>query len=390
MPSRSSAHPLLVRYDALVESGAIRRDSAQIEILRKLEPLVQRLNKEAREASGGLRAALLNRARRFLPLRDSRPTEPRGFYIWGGVGHGKSTLMELFYNSLETKLKRREHFNAFMIDAHERLHRARRQANGDPIATIASDIANETRVLCIDEFDVTDIADATILARLLTALLSAGVAVAATSNVEPAHLYEGGRNRELFLPAIALLQERLQILHLAANDDYRLGKEEYGQVYFSPANGVAERAIDELFLHLTGFAHGEPITIEVKRREIRIPHAAGRVARFDFRDICGTALGAEDYLALARNFDTIIVERLPALNLDRRNEARRFIALVDMLYDTRAKLVLSAETEAEGIYSAERGVEAQEFKRTVSRLMEMRSQEYLQGSRKAPLEETSE
>jgi cell division protein ZapE len=382
------AHPLLARYDTLVASGAIKRDDAQIDILRKLERLVQRLNKNARKPVSRS-FSLIERALSLFSPSEKSTEAPGGFYIWGTVGNGKTTLMDLFYDSLATRAKLRTHFHAFMIDAHQRLHRARRFADSDPVSLVASDIARETRVLCFDEFTVTDIADATILARLFTALLSEGVVVAATSNVEPARLYEGGRNRELFLPFIALLQDRLDILHLAASADYRLEKQGYGQVYFCPANEDAERAIDALFLKLTGVPRGEPTTISINRRVIRIPEASGRVARLDFREICGVALGAGDYLSLARNFDTIIVERVPAMGVDRRNEARRFVALVDVLYDAKAKLVLSAETEPDGVYRADHGNEAQEFRRTVSRLMEMRSDEYLQGSRTA-LEETPE
>jgi cell division protein ZapE len=268
-----------------------------------------------------------------------------------------------------------------MADVHERLHRARRAANIDPVTQVASDIAKETRVLCFDEFSVTDIADATILARLFTALLADGVVVVATSNVAPMRLYEGGRNRELFLPFIALLQERLDAMHLEARTDFRLEKNGFEQVYHSPANDEAKRAIDALFLDLTGRKRGEPMTIEVKRRKIKIPQAVAKVARFDFQDICGTPLGAADYETLTRNFDTIIVERVPAMGEERRNEARRFITLVDVLYEAKTKLVLSAETNASGLYRAYHGHEAHEFKRTASRLVEMRSEQYLQGSR---------
>lgn len=381
--SSRSAHPVLARYNALAASGAIARDEAQIGILQKLEQLAKTINARARKRRNGF--ALAERALLLLPFK-RRPVEtPRGVYIWGLVGRGKTTLMDLFFDALVADHKRRAHFHAFMNDVHEQLHRARKfTGNGgapsDPVTLVALEIAKETRVLCFDEFSVNDIADATILARLFTVLLANGVVVVATSNVEPARLYEGGRNRELFLPFIALLKDRLDVVHLEARTDFRLEKQGFGQVYYTPPNEKAEREIDALFESLTGRAKGEPMTIEVKRRKIEVPQAAGRVARFDFDDICGRPLGASDYLALARHFDTIIVERAPAMGLERRNEAKRFITLVDVLYEAKVRLVLSAETEASGLYSAGHGHEAHEFARTVSRLMEMRSVEYLQGA----------
>jgi cell division protein ZapE len=289
--------------------------------------------------------------------------------------------MDLFFDALNVAKKRRAHFHAFMADAHERLHRARQTAaNGvaDPVTRVADEIARETRVLCFDEFSVTDIADATILARLFSALFAAGVTVVATSNVEAARLYEGGRNRELFLPFIALLQERMEILHLVARADYRLERESFGDVYFSPADSRARAAIDALFLGLTGCARGKPASIECKRRRIEVPQAAGRVARFTFGEICGRPLGPADYMALAQGFDAVIVEDVPAMAPEQRNEARRFITLVDVLYEAKALLVISSETEAQDLYRAEHGNEAREFQRAVSRLIEMRSHEYLE------------
>jgi cell division protein ZapE len=372
----SRSRQLLARYEALTASGLIERDDAQLAILLKLEQLAKTINESDR--TRGRRAKLALALARFK----RKPAEsPRGLYIWGAVGRGKTTLMDLFFDSVEIDRKRRTHFHAFMADVHERLHQARRTANDDPVRQVASQIAKETHVLCFDEFSVGDIADATILARLFTALLADGVVVVATSNVAPARLYEGGRNRELFPPFVALLQERLDVAQLEARRDFRLEKRGSEQVYHSPANDEAKRAIDAFFLELTGRALGDPMTIEVKRREIKVPQAAGKVARFDFQDLCGSALGAADYEALTRNFDTIIVERVPAMGEERRNEARRFITLVDVLYDAKTKLVLSAETDATSLYRARHGHEAREFKRTASRLIEMRSEDYLQAPR---------
>jgi cell division protein ZapE len=380
---RRSAHSLLARYETLVAAGAIERDAAQIDVLRKLDRLLQDL---AERGAAPARETALGFARRALSLFSRARREkktPRGLYIWGHVGRGKTTLMDLFFDALDVANKRRAHFHAFMADVHDRLHRARRTAASDgaptdPVTRVAAQLAKETRVLCFDEFSITDIADATILGRLFTALLEAGVVVVATSNVEPARLYEDGRNRDLFLPFIALLQERLDVVRLDARTDFRLEKQCFGEVYHTPPGEVAKRAIDALFRRLTGRSQGEPMTIEVKRRKIEIPQAADRVARFYFEDLCARPLGASDYMELTRNFDTIIVERVPAMGMERRNEAKRFMTLVDVLYEAKVKLVLSAEKEARELYRADHGHEAMEFARTVSRLIEMRSEEYLQ------------
>lgn len=367
--------PLITRYDALVAHGALRRDGAQRVAMEKLQSLADALSAPG-APRGGLRgalSALLGKREEMAP--------PRGLYLWGPVGRGKTTLMNLFFEELRVARKRRTHFHAFMADVHERLHRARQAAAGrlaDPVTRVAQEIARETRVLCFDEFAVTDIADATIVARLFSALFAAGVIVVATSNVEPARLYEGGRNRDLFLPFIALVQERMDVVHLCAPVDYRQEKSCIGAVYFTPADAPARAALDALFMRLTGVTHGAPTTIEIKRRAIDVPQAAGRVARFGFTDICGRALGAADYLALARNFDAVIVDDVPVIAPEQRNEARRFITLVDVLYEARNLLAMSAQAEAAELYRADHGAEARDFQRAVSRLTEMRSRDYLE------------
>jgi cell division protein ZapE len=383
--SRQSPCSLLARYETLAAGGAIERDPAQVDVLRKLDELIRALAENGAARRRDKAIAIMDRALSLFSRRSAQRRTPRGLYIWGLVGGGKTTLMDLFFEALDIEKKRRAHFHAFMADVHERLHKARKTAGkgcakSHPVTLVAAELAKETRVLCFDEFSVTDIADATILGRLFTALFEAGVVVVATSNVEPARLYEGGRNRDLFLPFIALLQERLDVVRLDARTDFRLEKQCFGEVYHTPPGETAKCAIDALFQRITGRAQGEPMTIEVKRRKIEIPQAAERVARFDFEDLCGRPLGASDYMELARNFDTIIVERVPAMDFARRNEAKRFITLVDVLYEAKVKLVVSAETEARDLYCADYGHEAQEFARTVSRLIEMRSEEYLQGS----------
>lgn len=373
----TTPRPLLSRYDALVASGAMERDAAQVAAVGKLDALARRLTEPK-----GANSARCFAARVLEWLRRGRQCDcvPRGLYIWGLVGRGKTTLMDLFFDALDVEAKRRAHFHAFMADVHARLHRARRMAEADPVARVASDIARETRVLCFDEFSVTDIADATILSRLFAALFAQGVIVVATSNVEPARLYEGGRNRDLFLPFIALLQERLDVLRLDARTDFRLEKDSLREVFFTPNGESSRHAIDALFRSLTGVAEGAPITLRVGSRDLYIPEAARRVARFQFEDICSRPLGASDYLALGERFDTIIVENAPAMNFDRRNEAKRFITLVDILYEKKVRLILSAEKEADELYHAPTGHEAQEFQRTASRLIEMRSEEYLRSA----------
>jgi cell division protein ZapE len=289
--------------------------------------------------------------------------------------------MNLFFEMAPVERKRRAHFHSFMADVHDRLHRMRRASvNGvdDPVRRVALQIAAETRLLCFDEFAVTDIADASILARLFSTLFAEGMIVVATSNVEPARLYEGGRNRDLFLPFVELLQEQTDVLRLAAPIDYRGRQNCAGGVFFTPADERARAALDTLFLSLTGVERGAPATIEVKSRCVFIPEAIGRVARMTFEDICGRPLAAGDYLALAQNFDSVIVDGVPILVPEQRNEARRLIMLVDVLYEAHALLALSAEAEPSFLYDAPHGAEAREFERAVSRLTEMRGRDYLQ------------
>jgi cell division protein ZapE len=250
-------------------------------------------------------------------------------------------------------------------------------AGADPIAPVAAELAREASLLCFDEFSVRDIADAMILSRLFTALLAAGVVVVATSNVAPDELYKDGLNRALFLPFIALIEERLDVVELDARTDYRLEKLKRAPVYYTPIGPKADAALDAAFLALTGHKRGEPARIELLGRKLDVPQAIDGVARFDFDALCRNPLGAADYLKLAQRFHTLIVNRIPALAASERNEAKRFIILIDALYDMRVKLIASAAGEPETLYSGADGAEAFEFARTASRLHEMRSVDYL-------------
>jgi cell division protein ZapE len=372
--SFSSPQSITSRYGALVKAGAIERDPAQVALLKRLEGLA--------EALGSYRLARKPSALGWLFGKKS-PAPPKGLYVWGSVGRGKTMLMDLFYEALPVRRKRRVHFHAFMADVHERIHAYRqRLKNGevfgdDPIGPVAEALAEEAWVLCFDEFTVTDIADAMILGRLFTALFAHGVVVVATSNVEPDRLYEGGLNRSLFLPFIGLLQERMAVAKLDARTDFRLEKLAGSPVFYTPADEDSHAALSRAFRSLTGRDQGKPLTLTVKGHPVEVPQAAGGVARFSFEDLCSKPLGAADYLAVAEHFHTVILENIPAMTVERRNEAKRFIMLIDAFYDAHVKLLASAETEAPELYRADSGREAFEFDRTVSRLIEMRAEEYL-------------
>jgi cell division protein ZapE len=370
-----SPGPVHERYEALVGSGAIERDPAQVRLVRALDRLVQELERRKRARKGSALGWLFGR-------KEDSGAAPRGLYIWGSVGRGKTMLMDLFHEAAPVP-KRRVHFHGFLADAHERIH-AYRQAlkrgevkGDDPIAPVADALAEEAKLLCFDEFTVTDIADAMILGRLFGALFQRGVTVVATSNVEPDRLYEGGLNRALFLPFVAELKDRVEVLRLDSRTDFRLEKLGGASVYHVPADAAARDALDRAFTGLTGKPKGRPASIRVKGRDVVVPQEAAGVARFRFDDLCAQPLGASDFMALANTFHTIILDDIPVMGEANRNEAKRFITLVDTLYDAHVKLVASAAAEAQELYTATDGREAFEFDRTVSRLIEMRSSAYL-------------
>jgi cell division protein ZapE len=294
--------------------------------------------------------------------------------------------MDTFFDAAPTERKRRAHFHDFMADVHERIHRFRQrlksgEAKGDdPIAPVAEEIAGEMSLLCFDEFVVRDIADAMILGRLFEQLFARGVTLVATSNVPLADQYEDGLNRALFLPFIALLDERVESFRLDAPRDYRLDGSGSLRRYVTPLGPEADACLDAHFRHLTGCAHGAPTEIVHKGRRIAVPEAAEGVARFGFADLCARPLGAGDYLKIAEAFHTLIVAGIPALGPHTRNEARRLINLVDVLYDNGIRLIASAEVEPQALFTSRSGSEATEFGRTVSRLNEMASDAYWQGA----------
>ena len=364
------------QYAALLAAGEIERDPAQQIVLNFLAALEARLaeHRLARKSSslGWLFGA---RERRSEPIK--------GLYIFGEVGRGKTMLMDLFLEAAPVVRKRRVHFHEFMADVHERVQAFRQKLKlgeidgADPIRLTAAAIAEETWLLCFDEFHVTDIADAMILGRLFTRLFELGTVVVATSNVHPEELYKEGLNRALFLPFIALIDARMEIVRLAARTDFRLEKLADQPVWHAPADRAADAALDDAWRRLTGGHPGAEHELIVKGRSLRVPRAAMGVARFSFRDLCEQPLAAADYLKIAHEFHTIVLDRIPAMDSDRRNEAKRLIILIDTLYDNAVKLVASAAAEPAALYRASEGFEAQEFKRTASRLIEMRSQAYL-------------
>ena len=366
--------PVHERYETMVVSGAIERDPAQSRLVRALDRLVIDLQRRKRASKTSALGWLFRRKDEAEPLK--------GLYVWGSVRRGKTMLMDLFHEAAPEP-KRRVHFHGFLADVHERVH-AHRQAlkagtakGDDPIPPVADALAAEARLLCFDEFTVTDIADAMILGRLFGALFSRGVTVVATSNVEPDRLYEGGLNRALFLPFVAELQERVEVLRLDSRTDFRLEKLGGASVWHVPADAAAKAALDTAFRSLTGKARGKPATIRVKGRDVAVPEEAAGVARVPFADLCAKPLGASDYLALVSSIHTLILEDIPVMGEENRNEAKRFITLVDTLYEARVKLLASAAADAPDLYKARDGREAFEFDRTVSRLIEMRSGEYL-------------
>lgn len=368
-PARDSGP--LARYRALVASGALKGDPEQEATAARLDGLARAVDGwQARSASSG---GWLSK----LGLRRSRDAAaPTGLYLFGPVGRGKSMLMDLFFEAAPVAARRRVHFHEFMQEVHGLIHRYRQQggAGDSPILQAAASVADRASLLCFDEMEVRDIADAMILARLFTALFERGVVVVTTSNRPPDDLYKGGLHRDRFLPFIELLKERLDAADLGDGTDYRRDRLAGETLFFTPADDVAKAALDRMFGELTGGAEPRPDSVVVHGRELAVPAAAKGVARFSFEELCGRPLGPGDFLAIARRYRAVLVDDVPRMTDAIRDRARRFMMLIDALYERRVSLVCSAEAEADRLYAgSDWGFE---FERTVSRLMEMRSAGY--------------
>ena len=355
---------VIPRYSRMLEAGELQPDPAQRQAAEALNTLAGHLA-VYRRSSGWLSGL----------FKKTSAEMPKGLYLHGAVGRGKTMLMDLFFSDVKVQAKRRVHFHEFMSDVHDRIAEARKRSEGDPISPVARDIASETTLLCFDELHVTDIADAMILSRLFKVLFEEGIVVVATSNVPPQDLYRHGLNRQLFLPFIVMLENHMTVLELAAAKDFRLEKLTGQKLYFSPLDDAAHADMRSAFERQTGLKAGAPTDVNVRGRTIAVREAAMGVAIFDFADLCEQPLGARDYRHIARAFHTLLIENIPTLTPDRRNAARRFINLIDTLYDNRIGLIASADAEPDQLYPAGDGADL--FARTASRLIEMRSEAYL-------------
>jgi cell division protein ZapE len=370
------ASSIKARYAAGVAGGLIEPDSAQLAVVDKLA----RLEAQIAERRLARKSSSLGW---MFGTREKPQSKIKGLYICGDVGRGKTMLMDLFFEASPVQRKRRAHFHEFMLDVHERIHALRQKIKlgeypgADPIELAAVDLAREAWLLCFDEFHVTDIADAMILGRLFAQLFARGVVLLATSNVEPAELYKDGLNRALFLPFIRMLEDNTEVVWLSSRTDFRLEKLAGIDVWYVPADAAADAALDRAWHQLTRGRKGETQELPLKGRSVHVPRAAMGVARFSFSDLCEQPLGAADYLRIAREYHTIILDHVPVMTFETRNAAKRFIILIDTLYDLNVKLIASAEAEPDGLYRGDEGFEAQEFRRTASRLIEVRSQDYL-------------
>jgi len=359
-------------------AGEVHPDPVQERVVLRLQAVYDRLAAVAAEhpAKPGLLARL------GLVRAPKPPDGPHGLYIWGPVGRGKSMLMDLFFADAPVAKKRRVHFHEFMLEVQARLHNRREKlaAEGAPpeadtIVPIAREIAEETRLLCFDEFQVTNIADAMILARLFETLFGEGITVIATSNRKPDDLYKDGLQRDRFLPFIDLIKQRLEILELGGNHDYRLDRLRNFDVYLTPSGAWANAKLDEAFRALSDGADGEPRVLRTQGRDVDIPRAAPGVAMAHYLDWCAKPMGAADFLCIADHFHTVIMADIPRMGPDSQDKAARFVTMIDTFYEKKVKFICSAATAPSGLYVEGDG--AFEFQRTVSRLMEMQSPEYL-------------
>jgi cell division protein ZapE len=364
---------------AQAEKGQLRTDAAQMAVAQQLDVVLSALK-------GRNLAAKSSALGWMFAQKRNKPEKPRGLYIHGSVGRGKTMLMDMFFDLAPGQSKRRAHFHVFMADVHARVH-AHRQAfkagetkQADPIPPVAKALFEQASLLCFDEFSVSDITDAMILSRLFGELFSLGCVLVATSNVAPDDLYRDGLNRDLFLPFVSLLKQYVTVTTLDSRTDYRLEKTRSLPVYYEPLGQKADAAMDAAFALLTEGETATPRSILMRGRAITVPLAARGVARFSFADLCEAPLGASDYIEIARQFPTVLVDNIPFLSPEKRNETKRFIILIDALYDNGNRLFASAAAMPEKLLSQRKGTEGFEFDRTVSRLFEMRSQDYLEAA----------
>ena len=371
-------HGVSDRLQALIASGELKPDPAQKAMAARFDRLLADLHAQrpARKSSalGWL----------FASRKPETVSVPKGLYIHGGVGRGKTMLMDMFFELARVRRKRRAHFHEFMADVHDRIHKHRQKLKAgetkqaDPVPPVAASLVEEARLLCFDEFSVTDIADAMILSRLFGELFQRGCILVTTSNVEPDNLYKDGLNRGLFLPFVDLLKQYVEIVPLDSLTDYRMEKDSGLPVFRHPLGVEADMAMDAAWRRETAGRAAAAETISFRGRSIVVPQAVGRVARFSFPDLCEKPLGAADYLEILAHYDTLFVDQIPFLGAEKRNETKRFINLVDTIYDHRVRLFASAAAAPEDLLATRKATEGFEFARTVSRLMEIRSTEYLE------------
>lgn len=356
-------------YKGFISDKKISENSSQQEIIGKLQKLADEISAYRKMRDGALGSLIAKK----------KLSKIKGLYIYGDVGRGKSMLMDLFFENVEVKRKRRVHFHAFMLEVHQKLHllrKERKKHQNDLMPLVANEISKDAWLLCFDEFQVSDIADAMILGRLFEALFKQGVVVVATSNRHPDDLYKDGLQRARFLPFIDIFKQKMEVFELAGETDYRLIQfKSLSTVYFTPLGKESEMFISGIFSKLTNNANPESSELMVQGRKLEVKKMYGDVAQFSFSELCEKPLGASDYIEIAREFSTLLLSDIPQMGKEKRNEAKRFVTLIDELYEHKVKLICSAEVSPQELYKDGDG--AFEFERTVSRLIEMQSEKYL-------------
>ncbi|VEJ44585.1 cell division protein ZapE [Bartonella vinsonii] len=384
------------RYKELVYKGEISFDPAQLALTKHFDHLLQDIVEKNISRPWAFWHFFKKKKQTFVHASKQGKISFQGLYIYGEVGRGKTMLMDLFFSCLHQESKKRAHFNDFMADVHERINVYRQKSSAkagkdNPILAVVEDLAREAQVLCFDEFSVTDIADAMVLGRLVSALFDKGVFFIATSNVAPDNLYYNGLNRELFLPFIQVLKAHVHILNLDAKTDYRLEKSNPQHVYITPLGLETNKCMDQAWALVLQGQKETSHELFIKGRIVHIPRAGEGCARFDYQDLCATPLAAAEYLALGEHYHTIFIDNVPVMDDTCRNETKRFILLIDILYERNIRLFMSAAVVLEDLYKGcAQTAETFEFKRTQSRLFEMQSQDYLKfWAERFPLKEKS-